>query len=181
MSGIILLMFTQRSFGFDIKDHLVTVPARILDTPNIQYKSETRLASGADWNLNGVKLVRASPILQISIAGPSSWVILFVQKRPAPQHVRDLGKAFVACELTRQTHRFIEPLDVDLRTLISHQQTEERIQNQRNDMIIQSKSVEKAQQGVKLVLIVIPHKLHPRLYGRIKFYGDCNCGMNSAS
>lgn len=43
-------------FGIKVDPQLLTVPGRILDAPNLQYKSGTAKPSGGAWNLNPEKL-----------------------------------------------------------------------------------------------------------------------------
>lgn len=152
---------SQERFGITVRPNLITVPARILDTPTIAYKPPTiiRTDSGA-WNLAKCKCSVAETL--------PSWTVLAISKKgfgsaTLRSDVEKRARYFHA-HLTTMGIRAPQPPTVEILQTIGH-----------HDPAIERRIREIAKTP-RFLVIVLPGKEADR-YRHIKRIGDIEVGI----
>ncbi|KAK5174216.1 uncharacterized protein LTR77_001296 [Saxophila tyrrhenica] len=173
---------TQRQFvnrfGISVGKDMITVPGRILDTPEVRYKNNNSLRpDNGSWNLTK-KVFEAGGSFskwQILVINPQRGEAL--QAKPDPRSGLNDAQSTLA-ELPRTVSRYGVRLGQQAPTQyirLDFLDAPNRASNE--SKIVQA--FKKAQQaGVSMLFVVLP-EADKWLYARIKYNGDVGAGIHS--
>ena len=145
---------------------MITVPARVLAPPLLQYKGTTQTTKAASWNMRGLTVAR-SPSAMLSPKTPSPWGVFQIACVAGKQRVDAFQKVLKSSGLGNHKPQFHVDLPLS-----------KPADSAANDRSFEGKLTRAKKMGVKVILVVLPVS-DPKLYGRLKFWADCKVGMYS--
>lgn len=169
-------------FGFSVKKHMITVPGRILVTPQVTYNNKAgpkRGVSKGSWNLEGMKFHKGCTF--------KKWQVLVINHKQSNRTVYALSnqpnviaseELFDLMASEFQNYRMnMGSREKTQAILLEDLRGENR---SRNDGLVAGAIKEAKNRGVQMLFIVLPSQ-DRWLYSRIKLHGDVNCGVHTVN
>ncbi|PGH17512.1 hypothetical protein AJ79_01112 [Helicocarpus griseus UAMH5409] len=159
---------TLRGFSLTVKPELITVPARVLQGPQVIYKSkETTNANFGSWNMYSNKFTFAK--------GLQDWACMWLKtpddSNPVWRNSTDLNERSLKPFITKLKE---VGMDVEIPGFYTLSDNEETIaENIRCALAVE----EKKSKRPKLLFFILP--VHTPLYNRIKYICDVEIGIHS--
>ncbi|KAK6433255.1 hypothetical protein LTR95_010564, partial [Oleoguttula sp. CCFEE 5521] len=184
-----LQALTVHPFGFSVKTEMLTVPGRILPTPQVQYDKKTVNARNGSWNCDKQKFVRPAKFanwsavrLDVKDGREGYRDITALVDEPNEENFNQRGM-LKPSPLIAELARYLKAYGIDMgtfgnpikRTLFDLSSMQNR---GANDRILEEIFDSQKKLGRKMLFIVIA-KVDKWLYARIKFFGDTKYGIHT--
>ncbi|KAF2860662.1 Piwi-domain-containing protein [Piedraia hortae CBS 480.64] len=165
-----------KKWGFGVDAcALVTVPGRILDSPQVAYRNRREFPRGGSWNCNKQTFYKGGRF--------GTWQVLVLNRRggntlhmnpmgemrPPEMLFDDLEKTLRAYGIQTGTRLDTKFVDLDSLTVDNRKQNDSRLQRAFEDA---------DRNEVEFLFIVLP-EFDRWLYARIKYYGDIQYGIHT--
>nr|OQO17912.1 hypothetical protein B0A51_15797 [Rachicladosporium sp. CCFEE 5018] len=176
-----LQALTVQPFGFSVKTEMLTVPGRILPTPQVKYGKATVNVRNGSWNCDKQTFVRAARFanwaaLKLDIGNTPAMV-----ESPNPENLRERDMKNAPGTID-ELARYLRNYGIIMGTyggLGSRRLLETTIENRdANDKILIEIFEFQKKKGCNMLFIVLA-KVDKWLYARIKVFGDTKYGIHT--